>query len=296
MFSLAEPNIHNIAIEGVFDDCQDIVKAVSADAAFKARLQDRHGQLDQLGARRRAGRLLFRRVFRGHAGAGDPRRFRGSVRQFRQHPRRARRARDGPADPPADPRDQRERRARRVLPHRPLPAARHRGDARDVEPVDGHLEGVELRALRVRHRRARSAQSCAISGRGSSAKADSTSRERRTGRASPRRASSPASARMPTASRRSATRTRAAASSSTRTRPTASRWGASTAIRRCRSSASRPRCRRSSPRRSARRSGATRIGPPTTPTSSSGRSAATCCPPTSSASRRISPPTPDTAA
>jgi threonine synthase len=37
MFSLADPNIHNLAIEGVFDDCQDIVKAVSADAAFKAR-------------------------------------------------------------------------------------------------------------------------------------------------------------------------------------------------------------------------------------------------------------------
>jgi threonine synthase len=37
MYSLADPNIHNIAIEGVFDDCQDIVKAVSADAAFKAR-------------------------------------------------------------------------------------------------------------------------------------------------------------------------------------------------------------------------------------------------------------------
>src|SRR5580765_6594455 len=36
MYSLDEPNIHNIAIEGVFDDCQDIVKAVSADAAFKA--------------------------------------------------------------------------------------------------------------------------------------------------------------------------------------------------------------------------------------------------------------------
>jgi threonine synthase len=36
MYSLSDPNIHNIAIEGVFDDCQDIVKAVSADAAFKA--------------------------------------------------------------------------------------------------------------------------------------------------------------------------------------------------------------------------------------------------------------------
>ena len=35
MFSLQDENIHNIAIGGVFDDCQDIVKAVSSDLAFK---------------------------------------------------------------------------------------------------------------------------------------------------------------------------------------------------------------------------------------------------------------------
>ena len=35
MFSLMDENIHNIAIEGVFDDCQDMVKAVSNDLAFK---------------------------------------------------------------------------------------------------------------------------------------------------------------------------------------------------------------------------------------------------------------------
>ncbi len=37
MYSLTDANIHNIAIEGVFDDCQDIVKAVSGDADFKRR-------------------------------------------------------------------------------------------------------------------------------------------------------------------------------------------------------------------------------------------------------------------
>ena len=37
MFSLQDPNIHNLCVEGVFDDCQDIVKAVSADRAFKER-------------------------------------------------------------------------------------------------------------------------------------------------------------------------------------------------------------------------------------------------------------------
>jgi threonine synthase len=37
MFSLQDPNIFNIAIKGVFDDCQDMVKAVSNDLPFKTR-------------------------------------------------------------------------------------------------------------------------------------------------------------------------------------------------------------------------------------------------------------------
>jgi threonine synthase len=37
MYSLADPNVFNLAVRGVFDDCQDVVKRVSADAAFKTR-------------------------------------------------------------------------------------------------------------------------------------------------------------------------------------------------------------------------------------------------------------------
>ncbi|WP_118178912.1 threonine synthase [Paraburkholderia phosphatilytica] len=37
MYSLQDPNIFNLAIEGNFDQCQDIVKAVSNDHAFKAK-------------------------------------------------------------------------------------------------------------------------------------------------------------------------------------------------------------------------------------------------------------------
>ncbi len=37
MYSLQDANIFNLGIRGVFDDCQDIVKAVSNDAPFKAR-------------------------------------------------------------------------------------------------------------------------------------------------------------------------------------------------------------------------------------------------------------------
>jgi threonine synthase len=37
MFSLKDPNIVNVAVQGVFDDCQDMVKAISNDLQFKAR-------------------------------------------------------------------------------------------------------------------------------------------------------------------------------------------------------------------------------------------------------------------
>lgn len=37
MYSLQDPNIFNIAVTGLFDDAQDIVKAVSNDAEFKAK-------------------------------------------------------------------------------------------------------------------------------------------------------------------------------------------------------------------------------------------------------------------
>lgn len=35
MYSLQDENIHNIAVDGVFDECQDIVKALAGDLAFK---------------------------------------------------------------------------------------------------------------------------------------------------------------------------------------------------------------------------------------------------------------------
>ncbi len=37
MYALQDANIHNLVIRGVFDQCQDIVKAVSNDLAFKAK-------------------------------------------------------------------------------------------------------------------------------------------------------------------------------------------------------------------------------------------------------------------
>ena len=149
MFSLQDANIHNIAIEGVFDDCQDIVKAVSGDLAFKRR--HRIGTVNSINWARLLAQVVY---YFGLLPRDETERRTGqlhrAVGQLRQHLRRPRGADDGPADPPPRRGDQRERRARRVLPHRNLPRALGGRDARDLEPVDGHLQGVELRALRVR--------------------------------------------------------------------------------------------------------------------------------------------------
>ncbi len=38
MTTVDAPNVHNVAIEGTFDDCQDLVKAMFADTAFRTRV------------------------------------------------------------------------------------------------------------------------------------------------------------------------------------------------------------------------------------------------------------------
>jgi threonine synthase len=38
MTTVDEPNVHNVAIDGTFDDCQDLVKALFADEAFRSRV------------------------------------------------------------------------------------------------------------------------------------------------------------------------------------------------------------------------------------------------------------------
>jgi threonine synthase len=65
MYSLQEPNIVNIAIEGVFDDCQDIVKAVSNDHAFKAR--QRIGTVNSINWARVVAQVVY--YFKGYFAA-----------------------------------------------------------------------------------------------------------------------------------------------------------------------------------------------------------------------------------
>ena len=39
MTTVHEPNVHNVAVDGTFDDCQDLVKAMFADAAFRSEVR-----------------------------------------------------------------------------------------------------------------------------------------------------------------------------------------------------------------------------------------------------------------
>ncbi|MDB5747352.1 MAG: threonine synthase [Massilia sp.] len=65
MFSLQDPNILNIAVEGVFDDCQDLVKAVSNDLSFKAR--HKIGTVNSINWARVVAQVVY--YFRGYLAA-----------------------------------------------------------------------------------------------------------------------------------------------------------------------------------------------------------------------------------
>jgi threonine synthase len=72
MYSLQDANIFNIAIRGVFDDCQDIVKAISGDAAFKAK--HRIGAVNSINWARIAAQVVyyFKAYFAVTNKNGDP--------------------------------------------------------------------------------------------------------------------------------------------------------------------------------------------------------------------------------
>jgi threonine synthase len=62
MYALQDPNIFNLAVRGVFDDCQDVVKAVNGDAQFKARY--RIGAVNSINWARIAAQVVY--YFKGY--------------------------------------------------------------------------------------------------------------------------------------------------------------------------------------------------------------------------------------
>jgi len=57
MYSINDPAIANIAIDGVFDDCQDLVKAVNLDAGFKA--ANRIGAVNSINVARLVSQVVY---------------------------------------------------------------------------------------------------------------------------------------------------------------------------------------------------------------------------------------------
>jgi threonine synthase len=67
MYALLEPNIHNLAVKGTFDDCQGVVKAVNADAGFKRR--HRIGAVNSINWARIAAQVVY--YFKGYLAAAE---------------------------------------------------------------------------------------------------------------------------------------------------------------------------------------------------------------------------------
>jgi threonine synthase len=93
-----DANIHNIAVEGVFDDCQDIVKAVSNDLEFKRKYKI--GTVNSINWARLLAQVVY--YFAGYFQATSVQHARRSAspcqRQLRQRLRRPRGPHDGAAD------------------------------------------------------------------------------------------------------------------------------------------------------------------------------------------------------
>ena len=65
MYALQGANIHNLAVKGVFDVCQDLVKEVNADRAFKAK--QRIGAVNSINWARVAAQVIY--YFKGYFAA-----------------------------------------------------------------------------------------------------------------------------------------------------------------------------------------------------------------------------------
>jgi len=72
MYSLRDANIFNVAVRGVFDDCQDIVKAIAGDSEFKSKY--RIGAVNSINWARIAAQVVyyFKAYFAATKANGEP--------------------------------------------------------------------------------------------------------------------------------------------------------------------------------------------------------------------------------
>ena len=157
MTTAPEPNVHAVAIEGTFDDCQALVKAMFNDLAFRDRLQ--LGAINSINWGRIIAQLTY--YFVAGAALGSPHRpmsFSVPTGQLRRRVRRLLRQGHGSARRAAGDRHQRER--------HPLPRVGHGhvhagGRGCDHVSLHGHPGLLQLRALPVRGHAAAMLPSCA---------------------------------------------------------------------------------------------------------------------------------------
>ena len=134
MTTVTASNVHNVALAGTFDDCQDMVKALFADAPFRDRLPSRCRQLDQLGPSRSAGRLLRHLRARARRDYDEAGVVRGTHRQLRERVLGMGCQGDGLADRPADHRVESQRHPHPRCGYRDDEG--HRGRADDESSMD----------------------------------------------------------------------------------------------------------------------------------------------------------------
>ena len=111
MTTVDRPNVHALAIEGSFDDCQRIVKELFGDLAFRDEM--RLSGVNSINWARILAQIVY--YFVAAVALGAPERpdiLRRSDRQFRRRAGRLLRQAHGTADRAFDHRDQRERHSR----------------------------------------------------------------------------------------------------------------------------------------------------------------------------------------
>ncbi|MCU1355549.1 MAG: threonine synthase [Acidimicrobiales bacterium] len=70
MTTVHEPNVHNVAVDGTFDDCQDLVKAMFADTAFRSDV--RLSAMNSINWARVMAQVVYYVTAARTVGAGDP--------------------------------------------------------------------------------------------------------------------------------------------------------------------------------------------------------------------------------